>query len=77
FSSDRQSALEVTDYADRFVKDRLANLPGVADVRIFGERRYAMRLWLDPQRLAAYRLTVQEVEAALRRQNVEIPAGRV
>ena len=57
FSSDRHSPLEVTDYADRFVKDRLQNLPGVADVRIFGERRYAMRIWLDPARLAAYRLT--------------------
>ena len=54
FSSDRHSPLEVTDFADRFVKDRLQNLPGVADVRIFGERRYAMRIWLD--RGAARRL---------------------
>jgi multidrug efflux pump len=77
FSSDRHSALEVTDYADRFVKDRLQNLPGVADARIFGERRYAMRIWLDPLRLAAYGLTPQDVEAALRRQNVEIPSGRI
>ena len=77
FSSDRHSALEVTDYADRFVKDRLQNLPGVADARIFGERRYAMRIWLDPLRLAAYGLTPQDIEAALRRQNVEIPAGRI
>ena len=53
FSSDRHSALDVTDYADRFVKDRLQNLPGVADVRIFGERRFAMRIWLDALRLAA------------------------
>src|SRR5262245_35937421 len=77
FSSDRHSALEVTDFADRFVKDRLQNLPGVADVRIFGERRYAMRIWLDPLRLAGYWLTPQEVEGALRRQNVEIPSGRI
>ena len=77
FSSDRASPLEVTDYADRFVKDRLQNLPGVADVRIFGERKYSMRIWLDAQRLAAYNLTPQDVETALRRQNVEIPAGRV
>ena len=76
-SSDRASPLEVTDYADRFVKDRLQNLPGVADVRIFGERKYAMRIWLDAQRLAGYGLTPQDVESALRRQNVEIPAGRV
>lgn len=77
FSSDRHSPLEVTDFADRYVKDRLQNLPGVAQVRIFGERRFAMRLWLDPQRMAAYRVTPQDVENALRKQNVEIPAGRV
>ena len=77
FSSDRHSALEVTDYADRYVKDRLQTLPGVADVRIFGERRYAMRIWLDRARLAAYSLTPADVEDALRRQNIEIPAGRI
>ena len=77
FFSDRHSPLEVSDYADRYVKDRLQTLPGVAEVRIFGERRYAMRLWLDPARLAAFDMTTQEVEDALRRQNVEIPAGRI
>jgi multidrug efflux pump len=77
FASDRHSALEVTDYADRFVKDRIQNLPGVAGVRIFGERRFAMRIWLDRVRLAAYGLTPQDVETALRRQNVEIPSGRI
>ncbi|MBI3452575.1 MAG: efflux RND transporter permease subunit [Rhodospirillales bacterium] len=77
FSGDRQSALDVTDVADRFVKDRLQNLQGVAEVRIFGERRYAMRIWLDRARLAAYSLTPQDIETALRRQNVEVPAGRI
>jgi multidrug efflux pump len=77
FSSDRHSPMDVTDFADRFVKDRLQNLAGVADVRIFGERRYSMRIWLDRARLAAYRLTPADVESALRRQNVEIPAGRI
>ena len=77
FFSDRHSPLEITDYADRFVKDRLQTLPGVAEVRIFGERRYSMRIWLDPERLAAYGLTPQDVEDALRRQNVEVPAGRI
>ncbi len=77
FYSDRHSPLEITDYADRYVKDRLQILPGVAEVRIFGERRYSMRIWLDPERLAAYRLTPQDIEIALRRQNVEVPAGRV
>ncbi len=77
FSSDRHDDLEVTDVADRLVQDRLQVLPGVAEVRIFGQRRYAMRIWLDPARLAAYGLTTQDVEDALRAQNVELPAGRV
>src|SRR6185369_5114643 len=77
FSSDKHSPLETTDYADRYVKDRLQNIPGVSGVRIFGERRYSMRLWLDPVRLAAYKMTPQDVENALRQQNVEIPAGRI
>jgi multidrug efflux pump len=77
FTSDRMSALEITDYVDRFVLDRLKNLTGVADVTIFGERRYAMRIWLDRERLAAFNLTVQDLEAALRTQNVELPSGRI
>ncbi|MBI3621315.1 MAG: efflux RND transporter permease subunit [Nitrospirae bacterium] len=77
FSSDRHSPLEITDYADRIVKDRLQTLPGVSNVIIGGERRYAMRLWLDRERLAAYHLTTQDVEDALRRQNVEVPSGRI
>ncbi|WP_290815761.1 efflux RND transporter permease subunit, partial [Ferrovibrio sp.] len=77
FSSDRHSALELTDFADRYVKDRLQSIAGVAEARIFGERRYAMRIWLDAGRLAAYGLTPQDVEGALRRQNVEVPAGRI
>ncbi|MGH6933209.1 MAG: efflux RND transporter permease subunit [Dongiaceae bacterium] len=77
FSSDRNSALDVTDIADRVVRDRLQTLPGVADVAIYGERRYAMRIWLDPARLAAFRLTPPDIEDALRRQNVEVPAGRI
>ncbi|WP_415036685.1 efflux RND transporter permease subunit, partial [Azonexus sp.] len=77
FSSDRHSPLEVTDVANRFVKPRLQTLPGAADVRVFGERKFAMRIWLDKARLAAYRLTPADVEEALRRQNVEVPAGRI
>jgi multidrug efflux pump len=77
FSSDRQSPLEITDYADRVVADQLKTLPGVASVIIGGERRYAMRLWLDPDRMAALGVTVQDVEAALRSQNTELPSGRI
>ena len=77
FTSDRMNPLEITDYVDRFVIDRLKNLTGVADVTIFGERRYAMRIWIDRERLAAFNLTVQDVETALRIQNVELPSGRI
>jgi multidrug efflux pump len=77
FSSSRHSPMEITDYVDRYVKDQLQTLPGMAQVRIFGERRYSMRIWLDPDRMAAYRVTPQDVEAALRRENIQIPAGLV
>lgn len=77
FSSEKHSALEITDYASRHVVDRLKVLPGVASVIIGGERRYAMRVWLNRQRLAAYNLTPLDVENALRSQNVEIPSGRI
>ncbi len=77
FTSARMNPLEITEYVDRFVVDRLKNLTGVADVSIFGERRYAMRIWIDRERLAAFNLTIQEIEAALRAQNVELPSGRI
>ena len=77
FSSDKHSALEVTDFASRIVKPRLQTLPGAADVRVFGERKYSMRIWIDRERLAAFNLTPGDVEDALRRQNVEVPAGRI
>ncbi|WP_420476418.1 efflux RND transporter permease subunit [Noviherbaspirillum sp. ST9] len=77
FSSDNMSQLDLTDIANRIVKPRLQLLPGAADVRIGGERKYAMRLWLNRDKLAAYRLTPADVEDALRRQNVEVPAGRI
>ncbi len=69
--------IEVSDYANRYMKPRLSTLPGAADVRIFGERKITMRIWLDTGKLAGYRLTPADVEDALRRQNVEIPAGRI
>ena len=69
--------LEASDYVTRYIKPRLSVLPGAADVRIFGERQVSMRINLDRTRLAAYRLTVQDIEDAIRRQNAEIPAGRI
>jgi len=72
-----RSVLEATDFVKRYVQPRLSVLPGASDVRIFGERQVSMRVDLDRTRLAAYKLTVQDVEDSIRRQNAEIPAGRI
>jgi multidrug efflux pump len=77
FTSEVDSSLQISDYVDRFVKNKLQTLSGISEVRIFGERKPAMRIWLKPERLAAYRLTVQDIEDALRAQNVEMPAGTI
>ena len=77
FNSANLSPLQITDLINRVVKPRLQTIPGVADVQINGDRKFAMRIWLDPDQLAAFRLTVQDVEDALRRQNLEVPAGRI
>ena len=75
--SDRRTQLELTDYARRYLVDRFSVVKGVAQIRISGERRFAMRVWLDRQAMAARRLTVQDIEDALRAENVELPAGRI
>jgi len=77
FSSDTHSQLQLNELINRIVKPRLQTVTGAADVRIFGERKYAMRVWLDPDRLAAYKLTTQDAEDAIRRSNLEVPAGRI
>jgi multidrug efflux pump len=77
FTSDTLNPLQINDLVNRIVKPRLQTVTGVADVRIYGERKYAMRVWLDPDKLAAYRLTTQDVEDAIRRSNLELPAGRI
>jgi multidrug efflux pump len=76
-TSDRMDGLELTDYAERFLVDRLSIVAGVASIRIGAQRRYAMRIWLDKRAMAARELTVQDIEEALRRQNVELPSGRI
>lgn len=75
--SSHHSELELSDIADRFIKTRLAMIPGVSSTYLDGERRYAMRIWLDPDRLVARRLTIEQVEDAIRNQNASIPAGRI
>ncbi len=77
FNSDKMSELEVTDFAERYIVDRLSTVPGVARAALTGARRAAMRIWLDRQALAARALTVGDIESALRRENVQLPAGRL
>jgi len=76
-TSENMSATELTDYANRFVTDRLETLSGVAAVQIYGDRPYAMRVWLDPDAMAARSVTATEIAGALRANNLELPAGQI
>src|SRR5438034_8260372 len=76
-NSDRYSPLELTTLAERQIKPRLQSVPGVSSVIIGGEKRFAMRLWLDSEKMAARRVAVLDVERALQQQNIELPSGRV
>src|SRR5690242_11847837 len=76
-SSQTFDLLQISDVADRLVKARLQSLPGVGSAGVYGERRYSMRVWVQPEQLSARNLTVQDVEAAINARNVEIPAGRI
>ena len=76
-SGDNYDLLQLSDIGDRLVKSRLQTLPGVGQARIFGERRFSMRVWLSASDLAARGLTVQDVEQAIQSRNVEVPAGRI
>jgi multidrug efflux pump len=76
-SSENADLMQLSDVADRLVKARLQSLPGVGSAGVYGERRYAMRVWVQPEQLSARGLTVQDVEAAITSRNVEIPAGRI
>ncbi|GEP50616.1 acriflavin resistance protein [Flavobacterium noncentrifugens] len=75
--SDTKNVLELSDYAENVIAERLQTIPGVSSVQIYGQRRYAMRLWLDPVRMASYGLTVSDVRTALEAQNVELPSGKL
>jgi HAE1 family hydrophobic/amphiphilic exporter-1/multidrug efflux pump len=75
--SDTRSALELSDYAENVISQRLETIPGVSGVQIWGQKRYAMRLWIDPIKLNAYNCTVSDVRNALNAQNVELPSGKL
>lgn len=75
--SDTRDILEVSDIANTIFKERLQTIPGVSQVRIWGEKRYSMRLWLDPNRMASYNVTPIDVQQALDRENIELPSGRI
>lgn len=75
--SDNKNVLELTDYADNVLSQRLQTIPGVSSVQIWGMRKYAMRLWIDPVKLASYGCTVADVRTALSKQNVELPSGKL
>jgi multidrug efflux pump subunit AcrB len=75
--SDRRNQLELSDYAENVISQRLQTIPGVSGIQIWGQKRFAMRIWLDPAKLAAYRLTALDVKNALDRENVELPSGKI
>lgn len=75
--SKTKNQLELTEYAENVLMERLQTIPGVSYIRIWGEKRYAMRLWLDPLRMAGYGITFAEVQQALSKQNIELPSGKL
>jgi multidrug efflux pump len=76
-SSNNRNALELTEYASNVLVERIETIDGVSSVTVLGEKRYAMRIWMDPVRLSAYNLTALDVQRALSRENVELPAGKI
>jgi len=75
--SDTRSQLEVSDYGENVIAQRLQTIPGVSSIQIWGQKRYAMRIWLDPLKLSSYRLTPLDVKTALDRENIELPSGKI
>ncbi|MDQ6890235.1 MAG: efflux RND transporter permease subunit, partial [Bacteroidota bacterium] len=75
--SDTRNQLQVTEWANNVLLERLQTIPGVSGIQIWGEKRYAMRIWFKPEKLTSYSLTPADVQAALLRENVELPAGKI
>ncbi len=76
-SSDVRDPLETSEIANNMIRERMQTIPGVSEVRIWGEKRYSMRLWMDPAKLAAYGLTPLDIRQAIDRENIELPSGRI
>jgi multidrug efflux pump len=72
-----KNQLELTEYANNVLLERLQTIPGVSGIQIWGEKRYAMRIWFDPEKLTAYNLTPLDVQNAMLRENVELPSGKI
>jgi hydrophobe/amphiphile efflux-1 (HAE1) family protein len=77
FKSDTRSHLEVSDYAENVIAQRLQTIEGVSEIRIFGQKKYSMRIWMDPIKMAALGITTQDVKVALDKENVELPSGKL
>lgn len=75
--SNTRNQLQITEYANNVLVERLQTIPGVSSIQIWGEKRYAMRIWFDPAKMSAYGLTPNDVEQALNRQNIELPSGKI
>ncbi len=75
--SKTRNILEVNDIVDRLIKDRLQTIPGIAGVKVFGEKKYSMRLWIDPNKLSAHGLTPLDIQQAVIKENIELPSGRI
>src|SRR6266700_2862276 len=75
--SNSRNQLEVTDYAENVLVERLQTIPGVSSIQVWGEKKYAMRLWLDPPKMSAYSITPKDIQTALNRESVDLPAGKI
>ena len=75
--SDSRSHLEISDYAENVLAQRFITIPGVSNVQIWGQKKYAMRIWMDPNKLASFKLTPLDVQQAISRENVELPSGKI
>ena len=75
--SNTRNQLQMTEYANNVLVERLQTIPGVSGIQIWGEKRYAMRIWIDPAKLVSFNITANDVQTALLRENVELPSGKI